>query len=219
MAPCAACYNRLVAAQHEIGKSDALKQKIERVLEEPYSDGAQVINIIQMFERIGADAIREKVKIDLSNMKVACYYGCLLVRPADLLHFDDAEQPVSMEKLIEAAGAKTVDWNFKTECCGAAHSIAHKSIVVDLSKKILRDAQEHGADAVIVACPMCHSNLDMRQRSIIKQDGSFKDIPVLYLSELIGVALGLDKKQLGLDLHFIDPMPVVAKGMKMEAVV
>jgi heterodisulfide reductase subunit B2 len=219
MAPCAACYNRLVAAQHEINASDALRQKIERVLEEPYSDGAQVINIIQMFERIGTDAIHEKAQVDLSKLTVACYYGCLLVRPADLLHFDDAEQPVSMERLIEATGAKTVDWNFKTECCGAAHSIARTDIVLDLSKKILRDAQEHGADAVIVACPMCHSNLDMRQRNIKRQDSAFKDIPVLYLSELIGVALGLDKKVLGLDLHFIDAMSVVGKGMKKEAVV
>ena len=218
MAPCAACYNRLVAAQHEINGSDALKLKIERVLEEPYTDGAQVINIIQMFERIGADAIRAKVKTDLSGLKVACYYGCLLVRPADLLHFDDAEQPVSMEKIIEATGAKTVDWNFKTECCGAAHSIARANIVLDLSKKILRDAQEHGADAVIVACPMCHSNLDMRQLNIKKQDSAFQNIPVFYLSELIGIAMGMDKKQLGLDLHFIDPMPELAKGAKKEAV-
>jgi heterodisulfide reductase subunit B2 len=218
MAPCAACYNRLVSTQHEIGKSEQLREKIERVLEEPYSDGAQIINIIQLFERIGAGAIHANVKVDLSHLKVACYYGCLLVGPAGLLHFDDAEQPVSMEKLIEAAGAKTVDWNFKTECCGAAHSIAHTDIVMDLSKKILLDAQRSGADAVIVACPMCHSNLDMRQKNIKKQDGAFRNIPVLYLSELIGIALGMDEKQLGLNLHFIDVAPALAKAGKKGAV-
>jgi heterodisulfide reductase subunit B2 len=207
MAPCAACYNRLLAAQQAIATSGEMKRKVEYVLEEEYREGVEVLNIVQFFERIGADVIRSRVHTDLSGLKVACYYGCLLVRPHALTGFDDAEHPTSMERLIEATGATSVDWNFKTECCGAAHSIARMDIVVDLSKKILDDARLHGADLVVVACPMCHSNLDMRQRNMRRKDATHKDVPVLYLSEFLGLALGCDPASLGLDLHFVDPRP------------
>ena len=216
MAPCAACYNRLVSAQHEIATRPELKSKVEYVLEQKIDGAVTVLNIIELFQRIGTDAIAAKKTLDLDGMTVACYYGCLLVRPAALLGFDDAEQPRSMEALIAATGAKTVDWNFKTECCGAAHSIARTDIVVDLSKKILDDARAHGADAVIVACPMCHSNLDMRQRKMKNAADGHADIPVLYLTELIGLALGIEHKKLGLDLHFINPGPLLARAARKE---
>ncbi|MBI5648391.1 MAG: CoB--CoM heterodisulfide reductase iron-sulfur subunit B family protein [Ignavibacteriae bacterium] len=218
MAPCAACYNRLVAASHEIATRPGMREKVEYVLEEPYHDGVRVLNILELFGRIGADVVKEKVTLPLDGLKVACYYGCLLVRPSAVLKFDDAEAPVSMEAIVAATGAKTVEWNFKTECCGAAHSIAHTGIVIDLSKKILDDARAAGADLVLVACPMCHSNLDMRQRSMRKRDSAHQDLPVLYLSELVGLALGMEHKKLGLDLHFINPAPALAKASKKEAV-
>ncbi len=98
-----------------------------------------------------------------------------------------------MEKIVESTGAKTVDWNFKVECCGAAHSIARRDIVVDLSKKIIEDARSHGANMMAVACPMCHTNLDMRQRAMKRTYPDHEDFPVLYLTELIGLALGMKK--------------------------
>jgi heterodisulfide reductase subunit B2 len=216
MAPCAACYNRLLSAKHAIASSDDTKRKVEYVLEEEYRNGVEVLNIVQLFERIGNDAIKARVKTNLSGVKAACYYGCLLVRPHTLTGFDDAEHPTSMERVIEATGAKAVDWNFKTECCGAAHSIARMDIVLDLSKKILDDARLHGADVVVVACPMCHSNLDMRQRNMRRKDASHKDVPILYLSEFLGIALGCDPGALGLDLHFIDPRPFFANAVGKE---
>ena len=116
-----------------------------------------------------------------------------------------------MEAIIKSVGGKTVDWNFKTECCGAAHSIAHTDIVEKLCKGIIDNAQKHVADVIIVACPMCHSNLDMRQLNIIKHFPGHKPIPVLYLSQLIGLTMGIDEKRLGLGVHYISTKPLLEK--------
>jgi heterodisulfide reductase subunit B len=200
--PCAACYNRLVNAQHEM-KNPVIRERVETVVEHPYSNGLQVLNLIQFFNLLGMDTIKAKVTQKLAHIKAACYYGCLLVRPHEVTGFDDEEQPLGMEKVVEAVGGKTVDWNFKTECCGASHSITHTDIVEHLSKRILDDAIAHGANVIVVACPMCHSNLDMRQLNIKKSFPGHKTIPVLYLSELVGLAMGMSPKELGIDLHFI----------------
>jgi heterodisulfide reductase subunit B2 len=202
-APCAACYNRLASSKKELIEHPEQKNEIETIIEEKINNIPEIFNIVNFFQKIGKEKIAEKKKNDLKTLKAACYYGCLLVRPIGINN-DDSEQPNSMEEIIKATGAQTVDWNFKLECCGAAHSIARKDIVVDLSKKILDDAKKHGANVVVVACPMCHSNLDMRQKNIKSKFEGYKEIPVLYLSELIGLALGFDKKQLGIDTHFIE---------------
>ena len=207
MAPCAACYNRLIVSQHEIEANPLIAKQVEDIIGEPANSKVSIINIIELFERIGKEKITEKKQHDLKGINAACYYGCLLVRPFDITHFDDAEQPASMEKIIEATGSKAVDWNYKTECCGGAHSIAHKEIVVDLSQKIINDAKLHGADVIVVACPMCHSNLDMRQRAMKNET----EIPILYLSEFIGLSLGIEPKALGLDLHFISTETLLKK--------
>ncbi len=216
LAPCAACYNRLVSAQHEIDSSPEIRKEVETAIGEPISGRVEILNIVQLFDRIGHDRIAALLSTQIAGMKLACYYGCLLVRPANLTQFDDAERPTSMERLIEAAGGKTVDWNFKVECCGAAHSIAHTEVVVTLSERILADARLHGADAVVVACPMCHSNLDMRQKNMKKKIAEHVDMPVLFLTEVLGLALGLSPKALGLDLHFVDPNPVLTRAMAQE---
>ncbi|MBS1519210.1 MAG: CoB--CoM heterodisulfide reductase iron-sulfur subunit B family protein [Bacteroidetes bacterium] len=204
IAPCAACYNRLIMSQFEIANHSGIRKETEELLSASFQKDVKVFNVLELFLNIGIDKIIENRKRELNDLKVACYYGCLLVRPSGLTKFDDAEQPESMEKIAEATGAKTIDWNYKVECCGAAHSIARRDIVVDLSKKILDDAKYHGANVMIVACPMCHTNLDMRQRVMKRTYPEHEDFPVLYITELIGLALGMDEKELGIDLHFID---------------
>lgn len=217
-APCAACYNRLAASKTELQNHPEHKYEIETIIEEKINNIPEIYNIVNFFQKIGKDKISEKKKIDLKNLKAACYYGCLLVRPNGI-NSDDSEQPETMEELVKATGAKTIDWNFKLECCGAAHSIARTDIVLDLSKKIIDDAVKHGANVLIVACPMCHTNLDMRQKNIIKKFEGFKGIPVLYLSELIGLSLGFDKKELGIDKHFIEFNIPVKNNVSEEATV
>lgn len=203
VAPCAACYNRLVLSQHETNKHPEVKAKVESILETKFTKEVKVMNLLELFMKIGLEKIKENRKVELKELKVACYYGCLLVRPSEITKFDDSEQPESMEKVVEMTGAKTVDWNSKVECCGAAHSIARRDIVLDLSQKILDDAKKHGANVMVVACPMCHTNLDMRQTAMRHVNPEHQDFPVLYLTELIGLALGMDEKELGINLHTI----------------
>lgn len=214
-APCAACYNRLASSKTELQNHTEQKYEIETIIEEKINNIPEIFNIVNFFEKIGIEKIAEKKKNDLKNLKAACYYGCLLVRPGGI-NSDDSEQPESMEEIVKATGAQTIDWNFKLECCGAAHSIARTDIVVDLSKKILDDAQKHGANVMIVACPMCHSNLDMRQKNIKSKFSDYKVIPILYLSELIGLALGFSKKELGIDTHFIEFDLPIKNNVKEE---
>jgi heterodisulfide reductase subunit B len=217
IAPCAACFNRLLSCQKEMKLDEKIRLQVEELIEEKFSNGIEVFNLIQLFQKIGPDKIREAKRVDLSGLNAACYYGCLLVRPADIIGFDDQENPESMEEIVEAAGMKTVNWNYKTECCGASHSIVHTDIVEKLSWKILNDAAKNGADLIIAACPMCHSNLDMRQRNIIKHYPDHKIIPVLYLSQLVGISLGIDYTKLGLNLHYISPIPLLEKVIRAEA--
>ena len=219
VAPCAACFNRLKVAQHELKTDEHIRTKTDELLGIKYSDGINVLNLISFFQQVGLDKIKSNIKVDLSKLNAACYYGCLLVRPHDILKFDDPENPTTMEEVVKSTGAKPVDWNFKVECCGAAHSIAHTEIVEDLSMKILDDAINHNADVIVVACPMCHSNLDMRQKNIIKHNPGRNKIPILYLSQLIGLSMGLDHKKLGLDLHFIDTAPLIASLSEKEVAV
>jgi heterodisulfide reductase subunit B2 len=201
-APCAACYNRLVTAQHQIKENKDFRIESEKLFETNISSETNVLNVLQMLKKIGIDKISAKKKTDLKNIKAACYYGCLLLRPNSITGFDDPEDPSSFEEILNSAGVKTIDWNFKTECCGGSHFMAHTDIVVDLSKKILDNAKMNGANVIVTACPVCHANLDMRQIEMKKRDSNHIDIPVLYISELIGLAFGFKPEELGINLHF-----------------
>ena len=133
--------------------------------------------------------------------RVACYYGCLLVRPAGVVNFDRPEEPRSMDLLMTKIGATPIDWAFKTECCGAGFSVSRTDLVAKLSGLILDDAVARGAEAMIVACPMCHLNLDMRRPNIEKRSGKKYNIPVIYITQALGLAMGIAPKKLGLQRH------------------
>ena len=155
-----------------------------------------------MLEKYGAENIKAKVTQPFAH-KVACYYGCLLVRPHSILQFDRVEDPQSMDELIKVVGGTTIDWAFKTECCGGGFSVSRTDLVAKLSGNILEDAADRGAEALIVACPMCQSNLDMRRGAINKVIERPSDIPVIYITQAIGLALGIDAEELGLKRHFV----------------
>jgi len=199
--PCAACYNRLKVTQHEL-KDDQKRTRVVEILQKPYEGSLKVINVLQMLEAYGAENIKAKITKPF-NHKVACYYGCLLVRPHAILQFDRVEDPQSMDTLIKAVGGTTMDWAFKTECCGGGFSVSRTDLVVKLSGNILKDAADRGAEALIVACPMCQSNLDMRRGAINKTLDTPSDIPVIYITQAIGLALGVSAKELGLQRHFV----------------
>ncbi len=200
--PCAACYSRLTVTKHELADDPALKTAVTDANNLGYTGSVSVLNIVQMLDKYITPDLAGKV-VKPFDHKVACYYGCLLVRPHDILKFDREEDPQSLDTLMLKAGATPIDWAFKTECCGAGLSVSRTSSVGRLSGKIIGDAKDRGAEAVIVACPMCHSNLDMRRDAINSYLGEKVDIPVLYITQAIGLALGLDRKALGLQRHFV----------------
>ena len=205
LAPCPMCSMELIRAEYEMTENPALRKEMSDIVELPVTGKTRVLNLIQILQMAGTDTIRNAARHSMDGFVAACYYGCLLTRPADVLGFDDPEDPKSMETILEAAGVKTVNWNYKTECCGAGMTMANDKIVVDLSHKILSNAAAHGANCVVVACPMCHVNLDMKQADVESAHGVKHAMPVYYLSDLVGLALGLDEKTLAIDRHFVAP--------------
>lgn len=203
LVPCAACYNRLVKTQVEAAENETLRQEISTIIEMPFSAKTKPVGILEFFSEMGSEKIKSLVKKPLEELKVACYYGCLLLRPPKLIKFDDCEEPQVMDDVVKAIGAEPVEWAFKTECCGAGFSLSKKEVVLDLTEKILRNAKLEGADVITVGCPLCHANLDFRQVDILKKNKDI-NIPVLYITELVGIALGLTPKEVGLQSHFID---------------
>jgi heterodisulfide reductase subunit B2 len=213
LVPCAACYNRLTVTQNELNHDKTLRSEITEVLEMPLSGKIEIINVLQFIQKYIIPSLPEKLTSQF-NFKVACYYGCLLVRPQHKVSFDRPEDPQSMDIIAAAAGAVSVDWPFKTECCGAGLSMSRTDTIARLSGKIVREAVERQAEAIVVACPMCQSNLDMRRPEINKVTGMKLDIPVIYITQLLGLSIGLGQKELGLQRHFVPfrLKPVAGKG-------
>ena len=203
LAPCPMCSMELMKARQLLAEDEALRKEISQIVEVPVEGKTDVINIVQVFHKIGLGNIKAAVKMPLEDIKAACYYGCLLTRPPKVVKFDDCERPHLMEDVLEALGAGSVEWNCATDCCGAGMTMAHEETVLDLSKKIRSNAAAHGANCVDVACPMCHVNLDMKQADIEAKHGKQHNMVVYYLSDLVGMALGLSEDSLGVNRHFV----------------
>jgi len=200
--PCAACYNRLAVTQHELFENKELKKEVEQVMGMTLDAPVRILNVLQFIQEYILPELPEKITRPF-NRKVACYYGCLLVRPHDILGFDRQEDPQTMDEIMKALGAEPVDYPFKTECCGAGMSVSRTDLVAKLSGKVVKEAIDREAQAIIVACPMCHSNLDMRRPVIDKYIGAKTTIPVLYITQAIGIACGLDETQTGIRRHLV----------------
>ena len=213
--PCSACYSRLKLASINLAHDPALKKEVEEVTGKEYQGKAEVVHLVNvLLEMYGIENIKAKVKKQLKGLKIACYYGCLMTRPKEVCRNDRIENPMMMDKLVTALGADPVKWYFKTECCGAAFSLTKTDIVRKLSGDILKEAKACGADMIMVACPLCHSNLDARQPEIAKLLKEKLDIPVLYFTQVIGLALGYNHMDLMFNKHFIDPKPLLkSKGI------
>jgi heterodisulfide reductase subunit B len=196
---CASCYSRLRSANHTVRSDAEWQARVERITEASYDGNVDVRHVVDVLVNdFGLDEIRGRLQRPLSGLRVACYYGCLLSRPPEVVAFDDPEHPMSMDDLVEAVGAEPVDWPLKTECCGASLSMTSASVVGRLSHKLLSMARQAGADCIAVACPLCQVNLDLRQADAKRSHGDLPDTPVLYVTQLIGLALGLPAKELGI---------------------
>lgn len=209
---CAACYGRLASANLAIREDKSLRAEVAKTIGREYEGKVKVRHLLQvLLEDIGPKEVKDAVTRSLGGMRVACYYGCLLTRPSELSIADDQEDPQLMEILLEAAGAEPIEWPYKTECCGASFSITRTDTVKRLSGEILRMAKESGADCIAVACPLCQTNLDLRQSDIEKATGEQFGLPVFYFTQLLGHAFGLSDDELGIEKLMTDPSRVLAR--------
>jgi heterodisulfide reductase subunit B len=211
---CAACYSRLRIANVTMANPHASEEQaaVDEIVGSSYRGEVGVKHLLEIVtSEYGLEALQEKVETKLEGLKAAAYYGCLLVRPPEAVAFDDPENPRSMDDLIEALGAEAVDWPYKIECGGASLSLTRTDIVLKLCRDIYQAAVDNGAECLIVACPLCQSNLDMRQAQVNKRYGTDYDLPVLYFTQLIGLALGLKEKELGLGMGLVSSKELLAR--------
>jgi heterodisulfide reductase subunit B len=208
IAPCPACLSRFKASDAELEHDADLKKKIREVFDDKYRGKVKVYHPLEVFVEMGIEKIRERIRKKLTGLKVACYYGCLLTRPPKIAQFDHTEDPQSMDTLVRTLGAETMDWSFKTECCGASMTLTRSDMVLKLSNDILREAKEVGANAIAVACPLCQANLDGRQRQIEETYKTRYGIPILYFTQLMGLAFGALPKEMGLEKLITSPQEV-----------
>lgn len=209
---CSMCYHTLKEADLFVKDEERLN-KINTFMsrEEEYRGGVEALPLLKLLkEEIGFKKISEEVKKPLDGLKVAAYYGCLLLRPREI-GVDNPENPAILEELLRALGAEVISNPNKTQCCGSYHTVDRKSIVAKLTYENLIHPVRNGAEIIATCCPLCAFNLDCRQDEARKLHSDFKETPIMYYTQLMAIALGLERESYGLDLglHYVDPRPVL----------
>lgn len=217
MTLCAMCYNTLKRSNERLKKNREDREAINRFMDDEglaYDGEVKVLHLLELLrDTVTFDGVAKKVVKPLTSLKVASYYGCLLVRPEEI-GLDDVENPQVLENLMTALGAIAVDFPHKTECCASYQTVENPGVVAERTYKILTSAQRMGADVIAVSCPLCAFNLDFRQKDTVDRYSEFKTMPVLYFTQLLGIALGCPPETLRLDLHDVDPKPILKqKGL------
>ena len=209
---CAACYSRTRAAQRAFFDNPGLRSEVMETFKidgDEMPTQIEARHLLEVFHGQDVmDRIRQQVKRPLEDLKAVCYYGCLLTRPEKITGFDDAENPQFMDDLMKAIGVHVLDWSYKTECCGASLSLTRSDILDRLSGKLFSMTREAGADCMVVACPLCHSNLDLRQREIGERTGQEFGLPIFYFTELMGIAFDISDAPKWLRKHAVDASPL-----------
>jgi len=203
VSPCAMCFNRLRFSQQMIQK---------RLFDIPWpvTGDIQVHDMTRFFaEPLMITSIKKRLLKPLSGLKVVCYYGCQMVRPPKITGYTDYENPQTLDRIVAAAGAEAIDWSYKSTCCGASIGIARREIRESLTKRILQKAGQAGAEAIVVSCPLCQSNLD-----IFQKDRPERRIPVFYFTELLRLGFSQIGDPHWFKMHFTDPVPLLkTKGL------
>lgn len=205
MTSCAICYSNLRSAAQKMEEPE-VKAKVNAVLTRKYS-GAKVRHALDVILEV-LEKNDDLIAVPLKDLKVAPYYGCLMTRPKGT---ESPEFPTILEKLIKTLEAEPLDFRLKTFCCGGPIFMPQEEAAEDIAYKILSEAKKEGADVIVTLCPLCHLMLDAKQKSIENKRGETIGIPVLYVTQLVGIALGLGPEELGLNMNAVSPMPVVER--------
>jgi heterodisulfide reductase subunit B len=206
MIPCASCYSRTVLAQRALETDKDLRDKINSELSQKVEGKIKLLSILDLLvEKTKSGEIAAKASKKLTGLRPACYYGCLQTRyPADISSADNVENPQGMEMICESLGAEAIDWNYKTDCCGASASVNDSDVSLRLMSYLLKDAVARGANCFVTTCPMCQLNLDAYQDNIGVKYGIGHRLPVYFITELIGVSMGINPATLQLERHFVE---------------
>jgi len=207
---CAACYNRSKVANYEIIHFEEIRQSVADSLGQSYDGSHPVRHFVEiLLKDFGPTKLRKKIISPLKGLKAASYYGWYLVRPPEATGFDDPENPTILESLIDVMGGENVEWSGKVDCCGGMQNLTRTEITVRRSAAVIGMAQAAGAECIVVACPMCQISLDMRQADMEKLLGKHYRMPVIYITQLLGLALGISPKKLGFDRLIASPAAVL----------
>jgi heterodisulfide reductase subunit B len=201
VAPCAACFSRFRTALYEVAEDKEIAGQIGEALKKPLPKSVNVLSPLEIFCN-GSD-VAKAVTRQLADLKVVCYYGCLLTRPSKVMQFDECEYPMAMDELLRSLGITTLDWSYKTDCCGGSLAMTRTDVVLKLTHDILEEARAVGANAIAVGCPLCHVNLDTRQEEIEQEYGARYGLPIFYFTQLMALAFGISSDELGFQKHFI----------------
>lgn len=202
---CSTCYNVLKRTNLLLKNDQEKRKTITDFLEEEYDGSVKIVHLLEILrDRIGFENITKKVKRKLTGLKIAPYYGCLLLRPADEMKFDDPENPTIFEEFLKSLGAEPVDFAYKSECCGSYLVIPETNVVIECADRILKSAIKNNANLVITSCPLCQFNLDWPQETIKKKRDSYNAIPIFYFTEILAYALGVID-EFDAERHFVKP--------------
>jgi heterodisulfide reductase subunit B len=208
---CTTCYNVLRRTNLAIRADEDRREKLNFFIEAEYEGDLQVVDVLQVLrDEVGFEKIARMVKKPLTGLKVAAYYGCMVLRPTAEVAYDDPENPRALDELLIALGAETVDYPHKGECCGSYLAVISAEATAEMTHTILSSAQKNGAQLMVTNCPVCQFNLDKQQVEMGRRHTGYQSIPVLYFSQLLGMALGLDTSDFGWENHHIDPQPILA---------
>jgi len=209
VAPCALCFNRLKKAEKALQGQEAEELGV------PYQGGIKIWDLLDYLTQDSfLEALAPKVVHPLTNLHAVCYYGCLAARPPAVTDNMAYENPQNMDRLLHVLGAGSIDWSFKTDCCGAGLAIARPDIIDVLVQRLYDRALASGAECFVVSCQMCQANLDLSQERISRKFGQDYYLPVFYFTELIGLAVGHPDAPKWLARHLVDPMPLLkTKGL------
>jgi heterodisulfide reductase subunit B len=214
---CAMCFNTIKRSNERMKSSPEDLAVINDFMYREklaYEGDVPVYHLLELLrDELTFEKVAAAVKRSLGDLKVASYYGCYLVRPAEI-GIDDVENPTVLDDLMKTLGADAVDFPLKTECCASYQTVDNPDIVADRTNQIVSSALGQGAEVMVVSCPLCAFNLDRRQRETARRYPEFKHIPVLYFTQLLAIALGCTEESLKLDLHHVDPKPLLqGKGL------
>lgn len=201
---CSFCYNTLKRAELLMRNSEEKRNTLNTFMDEEidYNGEVEVVHLLQVLrDELGWEAIAEKVKVPLQNLKVAPYYGCTLLRPQEAA-IDRVERPTVLQELLQTLGANVIDFAFATECCGSFQTVSNPGFVAERAYAILSFALRQGAEAIVLSCPLCSFNLGHKQSELKQKYSGFEGIPIIYFTQLLALALGVDPEVCQFNLNF-----------------